>query len=103
RLAPPVDREFVEAGFSEMMGDDFRLGRSELWLSDQDFRRAAVQRLAAALEQALVGRVLDQRVLETIGRLRAATLGDEESASTSLSSADWRAGSSTPPTARNSA
>src|SRR5271156_4521810 len=61
-----------------MMGDDFRLGGSELWLSDQDFRRAAVQRLAAALEQALVGRVLDQRVLETIVRLRAATLGDEE-------------------------
>ena len=49
-----------------------------LWLSDQDFRRAAVQRLAAALEQALVGRVLDQRVLEAIVPLRAGALGDEE-------------------------
>jgi hypothetical protein len=60
------------------MGDDFRLGRRGLWLSDQDFRRAAVQRLAAALEQAVVGRVLDQRVLETVVRLRAAAFGDEE-------------------------
>src|SRR5580693_1222071 len=78
RLAPPFDREFVEAGLSEMMGDDLRLGRRRLWLPDQDFRRTAVQRLAAALEQALVGRVLDQRVLEAVVRLRAATLGDEE-------------------------
>ena len=27
RLAPPFDREIVEAGLGEMMGDDFRLGR----------------------------------------------------------------------------
>ncbi len=36
----------------------------------QDFGRAAVQRLAAALEQAVVGGVLDQRVLEAIVGLR---------------------------------
>src|SRR5580693_2930072 len=78
RLAPPFDREIVEAGLSEMMGDDFRLGRRWLWLSDQDFRRAAVQRLAAALEETLVGCVLDQRVLEAVVRLRAGALADEE-------------------------
>ena len=78
RLAPPFDGEIVEAGLGEMMGDDFRLGRGALGLVAQDFRGAAVQRLAAALEQALVGRVLDQRVLEAIVRLRASALGDEE-------------------------
>ena len=55
-----------------MMGDDFRRGPVALGLSGQNFRSAAVQRLAPALEQAIVGRVLDQRVLETIGRLPAA-------------------------------
>ena len=37
-----------------------------------------MQRLAAALEQAVVGRILDQRVLEAIARLMACALGDEE-------------------------
>ena len=78
RLAPPFDREIVEAGLGEMMGDDFRLGRGALGLIAQDFGGAAVQRLAAALEQAVVGRVLDQRVLEAIVRLMARALGDEE-------------------------
>ena len=77
-LAPPFDREFVETGFCEMMGDDFRLGCRPLGLIAQDFGGAAVQRLPAALEQAVVGRVLDQRVLEAIVGLRAGALGDEE-------------------------
>ena len=37
-----------------------------------------MERLAAALEKALVGRVLDQRVLETIASLRARALGEQE-------------------------
>ena len=37
-----------------------------------------MERLARALEQALVGRVLDQRVLKAIVPLRAGALGDEE-------------------------
>ena len=44
-------------------------------------RISAARRCSAwrrALEQALVGRVLDQRVLEAIVRLRAGALGDEE-------------------------
>ena len=78
RLAPPFDREVVEAGLGEMMGDHFRLGRGALGLVAQDFGGAAVQRLAAALEQAVVGRVLDQRVLEAIVGLRRRALDKQE-------------------------
>ena len=78
RLAPPLDREVVEAGLGEMMRDDFRLGRRALGLVAQELGCAAVEHLPAALEQAVVGGVLDQRVLETIVRLRAPILDDEE-------------------------
>ena len=78
RLAPPFDGETVEPGLGEMMGDELRLGRRALGIVAQDFRGAAVQRLAAALEQALVGRVLDQRMLEAIGPLRAGALDEEQ-------------------------
>jgi hypothetical protein len=61
-----------------MMGDCLRLGRGALGLVAQDFGSAAMQRLAAALEQAVIGRVLNQRVLEAIVRLRAGALCDEE-------------------------
>ena len=71
-----------------MMGDDLRLRRRALGIVAQDFRGAAVQRLAAALEQAVVGRVLDQRVLEAIVRLRAGALGEEEVRAGEPSSAD---------------
>ena len=37
-----------------------------------------MKRLAAALEQALVGRVLDQRVLETVGGGRRGAVGEQE-------------------------
>ena len=77
-LAPPFDREIVETGFSEMMGNRFWLGGGALRLLDQDFRRAAVQGLAAALEQALVGCVLDQRVLEPVIRLRTGALNEQD-------------------------
>jgi hypothetical protein len=78
RLAPPFDGEVVEARFGEMMRDDFCLGRYALGLIAQEFRGTAMQRLPAALEQAVVGRVLDQRVLEAVVRLRACALGDKE-------------------------
>ena len=54
------------------MGDRLRARRGVLGLIAQDFGRAAVQRLPAALEQAVVGGVLDQRVLEAIIGLRVA-------------------------------
>ena len=66
-LPPPFDREVVESGLGEMMRDELGLRLCALRVVAQDFGGAAVQRLAAALEQALVGRVLDQRVLEAIG------------------------------------
>jgi len=78
RLAPPFDREVVEAGLGEMMGDRLGLGRGALGLIAQEFGGAAVQCLPAALKQAVVGRVLDQRVLKAIVRLMARALGDEE-------------------------
>ena len=77
-LAPPFDGLVVEAGLREMVGDDFGRACRTLCVLAQDFSGAAVQRLATALEQAVVGSVLDQRVLEAIGRLMARALGDEE-------------------------
>ena len=65
-FAPPFDCQLIEPGLREMMGDELRLSRGGLGLIAQDFGSAAVQRLAAALEQAVVGSVLDQRVLEAI-------------------------------------
>ena len=73
-LAPPFDGEIVEAGLGEMMGDRFGLGVR----TSQRLGRAAVKRLAAALEQALVGRVLDQRVLEAIIGLRWRALDEQK-------------------------
>ena len=92
RLTPPFDRDIVEAGLGEMMGDRFGLGVGVA----QRLGRAAVKRLAAALEQALVGRVLDQRVLETIGGGRRGASANRRSASVSRSSAVWRRSSSNP-------
>jgi hypothetical protein len=40
-------------------------------------RRLGVERLTAALEQAVVGGVLDQRVLEAVGRLRSIALEEQ--------------------------
>ena len=77
-LAPPFDPEVVETGLGEMMRDKLRLGGRALGLVAQDFSGAAVQRLAAAPEQALVGCVLDQRVLEAIDRLAAGALDEHE-------------------------
>jgi hypothetical protein len=44
RLAPPFDRELVEAGLSEMMGDDIRLGCGALGVIAQNFRRTCTGR-----------------------------------------------------------
>jgi len=60
------------------MRDDFGLGCRALGLPQQDFCGVLVQRLPTALEQALVSRVLDQRMLETIGRLRRHALDEQE-------------------------
>ena len=57
-----------------MMGDRFGLGVRVA----QRLGRAAVQRLPAALEQARVGRVLDQRMLEAIIGLRRRALDKQQ-------------------------
>ena len=57
-----------------MMGNRFGLGVRVA----QRLGRAAVKRLAAALEQAVIGRVLDQRMLEAVGRLRADALDEQD-------------------------
>ena len=61
-----------------MVRDRLRLGRRPRRLVAQDFSGAAMQRLAAALQEAFVGRVLDQRVFEAIVRLGADALDEED-------------------------
>src|SRR5271163_4885369 len=74
RLAPPLDRLIVEAGLRKMMGDRFGFGRRAF---AQDFGSPCMERLTAALEQALIGGVLNQRVLETVVRLRPIALDEQ--------------------------
>ena len=78
RSSPPFNRRVVEPGLGEMMGNDLGLSRRALWIVAQQFRGTAVQRLPAALEQAVVGGVLDQRMLEAIGSLRRRALDKQE-------------------------
>ena len=66
RIAPPVDRQIPGAGRGEVAGDRLRLQLR----GDERQGRAPVQRLTPASEQAVVGGVLNQRMLEAIGRLR---------------------------------
>ena len=77
-LAPPFDREVVEASLGKMMGYDFRLEPGGLWLIAKDFGGPVVQRPAAAPEQTFISRVLDQRVLEAIVRLRRGAFDEED-------------------------
>ena len=83
-----------------MMGNDFGLGGGALWIVAQEFAGATVERLAAALEQTFVGRVLDQRVLEAVVGLGGAPSTNRRSASTSLSRAALRCSSSSSATPR---
>ena len=88
-----------------MMGDDFWLGCRALSGIMQDFGGTAVQSLPAALEQAVVGRILDQSVLETmiVRPTRPAPSGNEEvRVLRACRARTGGEGSSTPPTARNS-
>src|SRR5215472_14173894 len=71
RLDPPFDGSFVQSSLREMMGDDLRLdlGYCREPIA-QGLGNAPVQDLSAALKQVLVGRVLHQRVLEAVDRVR---------------------------------
>src|ERR1700722_5654015 len=78
RLTPPLDGEIVEPSLRQMMRDDFGLGGRASRIVAQDFRGMPVQRLSTALEQAVVGCVLDQRMPEAIGRLSAGPFDEQE-------------------------
>jgi hypothetical protein len=77
-LAPPFDGEVVEASLCEMTRDHSRLGHGSLGLIAQKLSGAAVQRLAAAPEQAVISRVLYQRVFEAIVGLRRRALDKQK-------------------------
>ena len=67
---PVADRRFRQARGGEVMGQGLRLAlasvRKPLF---ERFGDARMQLLSPAFEERLVGGVLDQRVLETVGRL----------------------------------
>ena len=61
-------------GRSEMTSDRLRFRLS----SDERRGRASVQRLTTAFQEAVVGRVLNQRMLETVGRLWRDAIDEEK-------------------------
>ena len=66
-LAPIFDRRFNEAGLREVVGEQFRLGIDDgREFFAQGLGDATVQDLPAAPQEALVGSVLNQRVLERV-------------------------------------
>src|SRR5258708_4846240 len=77
RLPPPFNRKIVEPSLCEMMRNDLWLSRRALWVVAQEFSGAAVQRLPPALKLTIVGRVLNQRMLEAIGGLRWSALDEQ--------------------------
>ena len=74
-FAPPFDRKLGLAAQREMMRERLGLRRGR---GQQHFGRAPVKRLAAALQQAVVGGVLDQRVLEAIVGVRRDAFDEQQ-------------------------
>ena len=79
RFAPPFDRRFGKASLGEVMRQQLWLGRSgDGDVVAQHLGDAAVQNLAPALEQILIGRVLYERVLEPIIGFRRQALHQQD-------------------------
>ncbi len=78
RLDPPFNRKIIKAGLCEMSGDHLRFGRRALRAVAQEFGGAPVERSAAALQEAVVGGVLDQHVLESVVRPQPITLDEKD-------------------------
>ena len=96
-LAPIFDRLFGQAALCEVMRQHFGLRRRALReLISQRFGGATMQCLTAALQQILVSRVLDQRVLEAISASGGRPSTKRMSASASLSRASRSGASSMP-------
>ena len=70
-LAPPFQGCSAQPRFSEMECQDFRLGLGDdRKLVAQNVADVLMQQLPAALEQTLVSRFLNERMLEAVGRFR---------------------------------
>src|ERR1700728_3198640 len=74
RIAPPFDCQTFGTGGSEMISDRLRFRLS----SDQRRGCAFVQRLTAASQEAVIRRVLNQRMLEAVGHLRRQAVNEEK-------------------------
>ena len=74
RLGPPLDRQALGARRSEMASDRLRFRLS----GDQRRCGAPVQGLTAASQEAVIGRVLNQRMLETVACLRRDTFDEQK-------------------------
>ena len=71
RLAPPLQRYLAQSRFGEVVCHDFRLCFGDDWkLIAQDVANVLMEQMPAALEQTLVSRFLNQRMLEAIDRFR---------------------------------
>ena len=74
RVAPPFDRQIFIPGRGAVMRDFLRVGLPR----DQRRSRVSVKCLTAASQEALVRRVLNQRVLEAVCRLWREAIDEEE-------------------------
>src|ERR1700756_1690675 len=78
RCAPPFDGGFGHPCLREVMREKLRLGCSGGGkLIAQDLTRAAVQSLATALKQVLIGRILNERMLKAVFGFRRKALHQE--------------------------
>src|SRR5262245_52684943 len=78
-LEPIIHGGIHKTGFREVLRHDFRLARHDVGKPLLEYAcNLAVQLLSTALEQALIGRIPYQRVLETVNRFgRLATAKHE--------------------------
>ena len=104
RFAPPFDGRFGHARLGEVMRQQLRFGRSGAGeLVAQGLADAAVQNLAPALEQILISRVLNERVLEAIVGIRRQALHQQDVGLGEPFQRSLQRASSIPATARRSA
>src|SRR5262252_9473607 len=76
---PVIDGRVNKAGCREVVRHDFRLARHDVSkLLLECARNLTVQLLAAALEQALIGRISYQRVLEAVDGVRRFATAEHE-------------------------
>ena len=78
-LEPVIDGGFNKAGCREVVCHDFRLARHDVGKALLECaRNLAVQLLPAAPEQALIGRIPHQHVLEAVNGIRRLAAAEHE-------------------------